>query len=292
MSFNDETETELAETEELEEEQACNTNLCDWPEYKQLKIPAFEQAADFLASHPEVRIDVVVPNEADTHTMKEFYDEATEKLRGRLEELKTEAEINDKELTNIAEPLQEKEQSLNELVQQYMLLEIQINNLRKQLDEYQIEFLKKKIPAILSEDILKAVEVNTDLLQKRLRDNDARLELNKTKMQRPLGEWSVADVAVLLKELNIAQYADKFTSSAITGSVLVNLNTLDLMQDLRMDWKHAKKLQKAIFLLNHRRSIYEQSSGVFEWSTDDTCQWLVSVGFEKYSPAFVKHKVS
>jgi hypothetical protein len=206
--------------------------------------------------------------------------------------LKTEAEINDKELTNIAEPLQEKEQSLNELVQQYMLLEIQINNLRKQLDEYQIEFLKKKIPAILSEDILKAVEVNADLLQKRLRDNDARLELNKTKMQRPLGEWSVADVAVLLKELNIVQYADKFTSSAITGSVLVNLNTLDLMQDLCMDWKHAKKLQKAIFLLNHRRSIYEQSSGVFEWSTDDTCQWLVSVGFEKYSPAFVKHKVS
>ena len=68
-------------------------------------------------------------------------------------------------------------------------------------------------------------------------------------MQRPLGEWSVADVAMLLKELNIAQYADKFTSSAITGSVLANLNTLDLMQALRMDWMHAKRLQRRYFCL-------------------------------------------
>lgn len=292
VSYNVITEKEDVEQQESEEEQDCTAELCDWPEYKQLKMPALEHAVDFLAAHPELCVDVVVPSATDTNAMRHFYDAAMVKLRAEHEALEIEVDRNDNELSAIAEPLQEKEQSLNELVQQQLLLEIQIKTLRQERDEYQLEYLTRKIPAILTEDILNAVEANVELLAQRQRDAVVQFEANAAKMKRPLIKWDEGDVAMLLKELNLGQYADKFTSSAIAGSVLVNLDTTDLVQDLQMDWKHAKKLLHAVFLLNHQRNIYEPLRGVFEWSTDDTCQWLVSVGFEKYAPVFRRLKVS
>ncbi len=292
VSYNILTEEEQAEVDEQNEADACPSSLCDWPNYDKLTAHQHEDATDILASHPEVRIDVIVKKELDTHLMKEFYDKAMAKLSAALRALEQRSSCNGMELFRIVGPLYEKERLLAQLEEKKLKLELQIQRLKKEYDQDQVEYLKKKIPAVLTEDILNAAKVNAKLLARRQHATTAQYEAQMAKMQQPLIEWRTDDIAMMLKELNIGKCFDKFASNEINGAVLVNLNTSDLMQDLGMDWKDAKKLQKAVFLLNNRRNIYENPPGVFHWSTDDTCQWLVSVGFDKYVEVFKQHQVS
>lgn len=87
-------------------------------------------------------------------------------------------------------------------------------------------------------------------------------------------QWAVADVALILEELNLGDYVKVFDTNHITGAVLSRLKSKMLMEKLGMSFKEAKQLSKAIFFLQRGVSIHSEPKGVLMWTNEDVCKWL------------------
>jgi gas vesicle protein len=93
-------------------------------------------------------------------------------------------------------------------------------------------------------------------------------------LKKNFTQWAVADVALILEELNLGDYVKVFDTNNITGAVLSRLKSKMLMEKLGMSFKEAKQLSKAIFFLQRGVSIHNEPKGVLMWTNEDVCKWL------------------
>ena len=167
---------------------------------------------------------------------------------------------------------------IKEIDSQMVSIQENISDTRAKLSDLKIENREVAINLVKTEVIFKQEQTLARELETTLKKN--------------FSEWSVADVARLLEELNLGEYAKSFEDNNISGSVLSRLKSKTFMEKLGMSFKQAKLLSKTIFLLQKNFAIHSELKGVLKWTNDDVCQWLSDTKTPHLADKFKAKEVS
>jgi sacsin len=246
----------------------------------------FTECVNFVEKYPEIRLQKVVPHPFGLQKMKTLYNSAYRVLKRGISDLegkKQEALDQSKKLLTPVEHMQLTKRSL-EL--ERTLLNQKIEKLEKEFKKKAEGFILHELNSIRLTDRHSEAVQNFDSTKKLKSKSITNFNAWQVKLNDDISTWSLKDVETFLGEAEIAHELKFFKNNQITGGVLVNLTTEELINDLNMTFHAAKRLQLFILMVKAGKSIYDKLPPVLNWENEEVCRWLNESGFSAHEEKF------
>jgi hypothetical protein len=198
------------------------------------------------------------------------------------------------DLVNLAKELEKEKLESKTIVEK---CNVRIEELKKELADEKSKLmnannrLEYAVPLIIETKVqIQKKEKELELLKKSEIDLGYHLETLKKKLDhidhliqnRDLSTFKVEDVGIILNEIGLSEFEEKFKGEEISGASLKKMNENNLVK-LGMNNIHdRKKLLHTIDLIQNHRILHPIPSinTISNWNAERVCEWLKEKGYK------------
>eukprot|EP00029_Vermamoeba_vermiformis_P005289 TRINITY_DN1793_c0_g1_i4.p1 TRINITY_DN1793_c0_g1~~TRINITY_DN1793_c0_g1_i4.p1 ORF type:complete len:603 (-),score=117.67 TRINITY_DN1793_c0_g1_i4:86-1840(-) len=184
-----------------------------------------------------------------------------------------------------------------ELDKQKKALQDEVDALKRKLQEMESKLSTVDLELKDSSTKVEELSMHLTTLNKNLTkaeqlysENATALKAWQERLQVP-HQWTIDDVALLLKDIGMKKHIKVFAENKIDGRVLFDLSTTDLM-GLSLTFIESKRMQKALYLISHYKDLYISPPGLLQWSNETVCMWLEDNKYSHLVPVFKQLQIT
>eukprot|EP01097_Dermamoeba_algensis_P002017 TRINITY_DN17_c0_g1_i1.p1 TRINITY_DN17_c0_g1~~TRINITY_DN17_c0_g1_i1.p1 ORF type:complete len:482 (-),score=138.05 TRINITY_DN17_c0_g1_i1:183-1628(-) len=219
--------------------------------------------------------------------------EKADSAQSKLSDLQANLKDSQERLSMEQSEVERLEQELQRARSSLVNLQREISKNKSEVEQLQRRINIDSKEADRYNDVLAKEEKKVSELKTQVEDFKSKLNSGD------LGLLSVQDVSLLLNELKMARYKDKFNKEKVSGKVLDRLSEGDLKTDLGIEsLAERKRLISVIQKIKNRAIEFpliggsSNGAGPAKWSVNEVAEWLQTLDLGEYTRRFKDESIT